>query len=226
MKKISPALALFCILFGMYGSAFAQTPSIRIRFIGNCGLYMSDGQLDVYVDFPYQSGAFNYMKYDKAELDSIRDNALFIFTHRHPDHYAGRHLRKRSGQIIGPWKVAKKKRANLQKLRDSFPDFSIQVFKTKHRFSSKHSSYLLSWHGKKIFLSGDTETAGTMAAIPAMDLAFVPYWILSDAKEKGLKINAEKFIIYHLYPNQKVSGTIPENMKLLQKQGEVLNIPY
>ncbi|MBL0912002.1 MAG: MBL fold metallo-hydrolase [Bacteroidia bacterium] len=226
MKKKRLLIFLSLILCAASGAAFAQINTIRIKFIGNCGLYMSDGKLDVYVDFPYQSGAFNYMKYDKAELDSIKDKALFIFTHRHPDHYAARHLRKLNGKILGPWKVAKKKRADLQKLRDSIPDFSVQVFKTKHRFSSRHSSYLLSWHGKKIFLSGDTEMAETIAAVPHMDLAFVPYWILADAKEKGLKINAEKFIIYHLYPDQKISGTVPENIKLLQKQGEVLSVPY
>lgn len=226
MKKNLLLVFLTSILCAASDPVCAQSNTIRIKFIGNCGLYMSDGKLDVYVDFPYQSGAFNYMKYDKAELDSIRDNALFIFTHRHPDHYSSRHVRKLSGRILGPWKVAMKKRADLQKLRDSVPDFSVQVFKTKHHFSSRHSSYLLNWHGKKIFLSGDTESAETIAAIPGIDLAFVPYWILSDAKEKGLKINAEKFIIYHLYPDQKVSGTVPGNVKLLQKQGEVLSIPY
>ena len=30
----------------------AQTNAITVLFIGNCGLYLSDGELDVYVDSP------------------------------------------------------------------------------------------------------------------------------------------------------------------------------
>ena len=26
------------------------------------------------------------MEFDKSELDSIKDNSIFLFTHKHPDH--------------------------------------------------------------------------------------------------------------------------------------------
>ena len=40
---------------------FAQSNEIRIEFMGNCGLYMTDGTTNIYTDFPYKSGAYNYM---------------------------------------------------------------------------------------------------------------------------------------------------------------------
>lgn len=86
----------------------AQANTITIRYIGNCGLYMTDGTLDVYVDFPYKSGAFGYMEYPVSEIDSIKAKATHIFTHRHPDHYSKKSVKKLSGTVYGPWKVKKK----------------------------------------------------------------------------------------------------------------------
>ena len=81
---------------------FGQSNEIKIKFLGNCGLYTTDGNMNIYFDFPYKSGAFNYMEYDSAELDSIKENSIFVFTHKHPDHYASRRmgkvLRKKKGQ--------------------------------------------------------------------------------------------------------------------------------
>jgi hypothetical protein len=66
--RISYAFSVLLFAF----PAAAQTNVITVRFIGNCGLYMTDGSLDVYVDFPYRSGAYNYMEYPASEIDSIR----------------------------------------------------------------------------------------------------------------------------------------------------------
>jgi len=80
---------IFAINFG-----FAQSNEIKIEFMGNCGLYMTDGTTNIYADFPYKSGAFSYMEFDKAELDSIKENSIFIFTHKHADHYSGKKYEK------------------------------------------------------------------------------------------------------------------------------------
>jgi L-ascorbate metabolism protein UlaG (beta-lactamase superfamily) len=137
--------------------ATAQDKAITIRFIGNCGLYLTDGSLDVYTDFPYKSGAFGYMKYPASELDSIRPNATHLFTHRHPDHYQKKLVKLLSGTEYGPWKVAKKRKADLSLPQYAAADFSVEAFKTKHRFAHHHYSYLITWHGKRIYINGDAE---------------------------------------------------------------------
>jgi hypothetical protein len=218
-------IALATSLFLLVGLLAAQSNAITIRFIGNCGLYMTDGVLDVYVDFPYKSGAFGYMHYPTSEIDSIRVNATHIFTHRHPDHYSKKLVKKLSGTVYGPWKVKKKRRADLSAPAYSAAEFTVEAFRTKHRFASHHYSYLITWHGKRIYLSGDTEKAETIGQVKAMDIAFVPAWIMIDAKEKNIKIDAPRIAVYHLYPKQTVTTDSPK-VTILQTQGEVLELPY
>ncbi len=224
-KMKSVILPFFLILLS--NSVHSQTNEISIRFIGNCGLYMTDGKTNFYIDFPYKSGAHNYMEYDKAELDSVKDNSIFIFTHRHSDHYSKKHLRKLSGLKFDPWNIPE-----LEKLGDSIPDFDIKAFETQHKvfgISFKHYSYLITWHGKKIYLSGDTENADTIAKQNDLDWAFVPAWLAMDARGKGIKLLelTKMLAIYHIGPNDHITSdeTVP-TLKLLNKQGEVISITY
>ena len=212
-------LILTLIIISNFG--YSQTNQIRIKFIGNCGLYLTDGNLNIYVDFPYKSGAHHYMEYDKSEIDSIKENPIFIFTHKHSDHYSRKLLKKLNGKKYGPWNIPQ-----LKEINDTVNEFSIQAFKTKHRFCLNHYSYLIIWHNKKIFLSGDTENAETIGKVSDIDWAFIPYWILLDAKEKDIKIDAKMKGLYHLYPNQKINGKFPEDFVVLREQNEIITIPY
>src|SRR5690606_23831509 len=96
---------------------FSQSNEIKIKFIGNCGLYMTDGASNIYIDFPYKSGAHNYMEYDEAEVDNIKDNAVFIFTHLHADHYSKKLLKKLSGLKLDPSNINE-----LEKISNSIPN--------------------------------------------------------------------------------------------------------
>lgn len=219
-KTLFMAAALVCAC-----AAHGQANEIKIKFMGNCGLYMTDGSMNIYFDFPYKSGAFNYMEYDSAELDSITHNAIFVFTHKHPDHYASRlmrkTLRKKKGNKYGKWNIEK-----LERLSDTTSDFTIQALETDHAFSFKHYSYLLTWHGKKIYISGDCESADTILTMTDLDWAFVPTWIVADAKENDQEIDAQKIGVYHLYPNEIVQNESPEKYLILENQGAVITLPY
>lgn len=219
-KKILFIIAIICISnFG-----YSQSNEIKIKFIGNCGLYMTDGRSNLYFDFPYKSGAHNYMEYDKSEIDSIKDNAIFIFTHRHADHYSEKILKKLKGQKFDPFNITE-----LEKLNGAIPDFEIRAFETEHKvygISFRHYSYVLTWHGKKIYISGDTGDWEDLSKIKDIDWAFMNPWLFMNAKEDKVHIDAKNFGIYHLYPNQKVDGEIPANIHILKNQGEIISIPY
>ena len=223
MLHLRHLLAVTALLFAAF--ATAQDSTITIRFIGNCGLHMSDGDLDVYVDFPYKSGAFGYMEYPASEIDSIRPNATHLFTHRHPDHYQKKLVKHLSGTVYGPWKVKKKRKADLSLPQYATAEFTVEAFKTKHRFAHHHNSYMITWHGKRIYLSGDAESPETIARMDSMDIAFVPTWIMREAKAQNITIKSDRFAIYHLYPNDKVTTDNPK-IQLLFTQGEVLSVPY
>lgn len=223
-KNFLLIISFFCLS----NVGFSQSNEIKIKFIGNCGLYMTDGKTNFYIDFPYKSGAHNYMEYDKSEIDSIKDNAIFIFTHRHADHYSKKLLKKLNGQKFDPWKINE-----LEKLGESIPNFNIKAFKTKHKvfgLSFKHYSYLITWHNKKIFISGDTENVETLAAQKELDWAFIPAWLTTDAREKGIQLAAisKMYAIYHIGQNDKITndGKKDSQIKLLNKQGEIIIIPF
>lgn len=209
---------------------FSQSNEINIKFIGNCGFHMTDGTSEFYIDFPYKSGAYGYMEFDESELDSKNENAIFIFTHKHADHYSKKNLKKltklKDKKVFGVSNISE-----LEKLSEKIKDFDIKAYKTKHTFFRipfRHYSYLITWHGKKIYISGDTTNPETIGEMKNIDLAFVPYWILSSAKEQGIEIDAKMFAVYHLYPEQirsaKEHWDKVENIRPMVEQGEIITI--
>ncbi|MGG5487878.1 MBL fold metallo-hydrolase [Gaetbulibacter sp. PBL-D1] len=229
-KTKTKLLTISLIFISFFG--FSQSKEINIEFIGNCGLYMTDGLTNIYTDFPYKSGAHNYMEFDESELDSVKENSIFIFTHKHSDHYSKKNLKKiikeKGGEQFGVSNIS-----DLEKLNNTINDFEIKAFKTEHKVfgvSFKHYSFLISWHGKRIYLSGDTTNPETMGKVKNIDWAFVPYWILNNAKEQGISIDAKMYFIYHLFPEQIPSAKAQlkevENMHPLTDQGEILTLKY
>ncbi|PWI31113.1 hypothetical protein DI383_00095 [Flavobacteriaceae bacterium LYZ1037] len=225
MKRIFTLI--FCLIMTV---GLSQSKEIQIEFIGNCGLHMTDGTTNFYIDFPYKSGAHGYMEFNDSELDSIQENSIFIFTHNHSDHYSKKNLKKvmknKGGQTYGVSNISE-----LEKLGESIENFEIQAFKTDHTvfgISFRHYSYLITWHNKKIYLSGDTTEPETLSQMEEIDLAFVPYWILKNAKDQNITIDAKMFAIYHLYPEQipsaKENWGEVENIRPMVEQGEIITI--
>ncbi len=218
--KVSLFVAMACAsLF-----AFSQSDAITIRFIGNCGMHFSDGTKNVFVDFPYKPGAYGYMTYGADQLDSVPAGSTFIFTHRHADHYSEKLVKPLHGKVYGPWKSPRPKRTGTVILTDTANSLTVLAYKTKHRFALHHASYLITWHGKRFFISGDTEQAELAGTIQQVDYAFVPPWLLMDATEKKIKINADHFAVYHLYPDQTVTTEDPR-IQFVRKENEVITVP-
>lgn len=227
MKRTLKTQLFILILCLITTLGFSQSKDIKIEFLGNCGLYLTDGETNIYTDFPYKSGAYGYMEFDEVELDSIKENSIFIFTHKHADHYSNKNIKnvieEKGGKKYGSWNIEE-----LKKLDQSVPNFDIQIFKTKHKWSCKHYSYLITWHGKKIYLSGDAESAETIGTVKNIDWAFVPYWLLLDARDNDIKIDAKMFGVYHLatvqIPSAKENYAKIDNIKPMIEQGEVFYI--
>lgn len=219
---------IFILFFFTLLGCYAQTNAITIRFIGNCGLSLTDGATNIYIDFPYKSGAHHYSEYNLSELDSVKQKPIFIYTHKHSDHFSGKLVRRLKKQLEGQL-FTPKNADELKQLSQEIPDFSIETFKTSHQFSFNHYSYLITWHGKKFFFSGDTENAETIASLSNLDIAFIPVWLIIDANEKGIKIQplTNLIAVYHIGPRDKITFSEPNpKLKLLNQQGEVLSIEY
>jgi len=217
----------FCIFTTL---GFSQSKEIKVEFLGNCGLYFTDGTTNIYADFPYKSGAHGYMEFEESELDSIKENSIFIFTHKHSDHYSKKNLKKvvkeKGGTAYGVSNISE-----LEELNNTLYDFEIKAFKTKHKvfgINFRHYSYLITWHGKKIYLSGDTTNPETIGKIKNIDLALIPYWIYENAKNQNIEIDANEIGIYHLYPTEiepvEKFFKDKENEHPLTEQGKIITI--
>ncbi|MCI0415294.1 hypothetical protein L0222_21180, partial [bacterium] len=57
-------IGFFLIVF----SGLVGAEELEFRFIGNMAFAISDGKVTLYTDFPYESGAFGYMKYDLKDV--------------------------------------------------------------------------------------------------------------------------------------------------------------
>lgn len=225
MKQTTYKLTILLAIIFHSILCFSQEKEIKIHFIGNCGLHMTDGNIDVYMDFPYKSGAFGYMEYDKSFLDSIPENSIFIFTHKHADHYSKKVLKtiikERNGKAFTQWKSRK-----LKKFSNTISDFDVQLVKTKHRFSLKHNSILLTWHGKRLFFSGDTEDPKILERFNNIDLAFISPWLYKYGQNRNIRIDAKKTALYHLYPSNKIDDEYASDLLVLKNQGEIITLPY
>lgn len=209
----------------MLNQANGQPNEITIRFIGNCGLHLTDGTVNIYTDFPYVSGFNQYMEYDDSALHDIRDNSFFIFTHKHPDHYSKKlikHiLKEKGGSKYGSWDIPK-----LESLGTLIPDFKIQAFKTRHVLSGRHYSYLIEWHGKRIFLSGDTEHPEVITSVKNLDWVFMPAWLIREVFiNQKMEIDTKMIAVYHIGLKDNI-GIKGEQILMLNKQGEKISIPY
>jgi hypothetical protein len=230
MKNHRNKNMILIILLGIVGivsnCSFAQKEKIEISFLGNCGFYMTDGSITIYVDFPYKSGAYGYMTYSPAKLDSIPANSVFLYTHGHADHYSKKAFKKTGKKLYGPWPVtllvAKKRKYKLNELNNLLPGFSITEYKTKHGLSYKHLSYLVEWNNKRIFISGDTHEADTLATLKNLDLVFAAPWEMYDAMDKGFKIDSKKIILYHLRSGENIPVDSDKIIILKQNQKFVL----
>lgn len=222
MKYLLRGLTACSIGILSWQMGFAQSNEISITFIGNAGIHMTDGKTHIYVDFPYTSGAYGYMEYDAAELSKIQDSAIFIFTHKHADHYAGKLVRKLNGKVY-----ARGNRKKIQELKEQIPDFSITPLKTKHKFALHHYSYILEWHGKSFFISGDTEQPAIFNQLSGIDYAFITSWLDYYAREMGIGIDADHIVLYHLYPDEAIEAAVREEAgTIFDKQGMRIRIPY
>ena len=220
-------IALLLVAYTVPG----QRAALEARFIGNMAFAISDGSATIVTDFPYQSGAFGYMSYDRAEIRSATASTLALITHRHDDHWNRSLFATTRWHVAGPDDVV----AGLELARvvalapgttggassTRFGQAQIEAIRTPHA-SVGHYSYVVTWHGRRLYFSGDTERVADLVALRNLDVAFVSPWLFRAVQKAGARIEAKQVVIYH----HQSSETVPECVApcLVPKQGTVLPI--
>ena len=196
-------------------------PPIQAQFIGNMAFAITDGKTVIYTDFPYESGAFGYMAYDFARVPKA-PGSLFLITHGHKDHFDPALLAKMDGKVIAPQKVE----ATLPAARVipfapkmTYRDITVEAFPTPHA-NVDHASYLVTWHGVRLYFTGDTESTDQLLATKNIDYAFVSPWLLGSVAQKKGRIDARHVICYH---HRAEDNAIPDvQNRIVPRPGAVI----
>ncbi len=197
MKKIISILYFFIGLC-FVGSLSTNAKSLEASFIGNEAFQITDGDYILLTDFPYRSGAYGYMKYE-IYFPDITGNVFSLITHRHEDHFDPSLFSEQNWKIIGP------KEVTLLVAQDKLVKFSNEITvgpikimprKTIHA-NTEHYSYLVNWHGRDLFFSGDTDEVQALKDLPELDALFITPWFYRMAKSANALPDSKKIIIYH-----------------------------
>lgn len=182
--------------------------ALEARFIGNMALAVTDGAVTLVSDFPYQSGAFGYMTYDAAAANTTTAATLALVTHRHDDHWQPDLFKATGWTLVAPRDVT----AGLAPDRVlpiapsiRFGPIAVEPIETPHA-SVGHYSYLVTWHGRRLYFTGDTESTDALLAARDLDVAFVSPWLLRAVSRAGARIDADRIVVYHHRAGERITG--------------------
>ena len=139
------------IIFILLVSSIVYSKQLDIQYIGNASFVLSDGEKNLFIDFPYKPGAWGFaMDYS---LDSIMtgNNNISIITHHHSDHWWRKAFMSSNNKLFAPFTVrlfVPKSREILFEEHSVIDDLIINPIKTPHYrqfFSINHHSYILFW---------------------------------------------------------------------------------
>jgi L-ascorbate metabolism protein UlaG (beta-lactamase superfamily) len=231
-----PVFGAIVIMLALALVAFAQPiderqskpPALEARFIGNMAFAISDGTTTLFSDFPYQSGYSVYMKYEPREGRSSTAQSISLITHRHGDHWDRALFDRTDWRVIAPedaltdvasHRIVRALPVKPTPVTVSVGPLTVEALPTPHA-NIGHYSYLVTWLGRRLYFTGDTDHVDQLLAMKNLDVAFVSPWLHQRVVRTLRRIDARRVIIYHHTVDERVREcregcTVP-------KQGETL----
>lgn len=202
-------LAIACLAAVLAPGSAQPRPALEARFIGNMAYAITDGTSTLMSDFPYQSGYSRYMTYDAALIRSATapGTTLSLVTHRHLDHWEPALFGATDWKVAGPADVI----AGVDPSRvvplsggGAFGGMRIDALETPHA-SVGHYSYIVTWHGRRLYFTGDTESTEALLAAKDLDVAFVSPWLYRAVVRARQRIDARQIVIYHQERGERIA---------------------
>ena len=203
----------------------SEPAPLKATFIGNMAFSITDGPTTLYTDFPYESGAFGYMSYDFGSVPKA-ENALCLITHGHRDHFDAALFSKMNARVIAPPALSKTlppDRVIPFAPKMEYRGIVIEAFRTPHG-DIDHDSYLVTWHGLRVYFTGDTDSAEALLAAKNLDYAFVSPWLLATVGKAKARIDARHVVVYHHLADEKVDPVQNAVIPVIPKPGDVLTL--
>ena len=225
MTMLLPILLMFwwSPLSSSAGSEQAA-PTLRARFIGQMAFSITDGSTTLITDFPYQIGYAGAPPFDGRELQASSQPTLALITHRHLDHWEPALFSKTNWKVVAPTDAMERIRTDRVvaiDTRATFGPITIEAIVTPHH-NLNHYSYIVTWHAKRLYFSGDTESPDSVLAAKDLDVAFVSPWMFSAVQRRGASIAAKRVVIYHHDAGREVAGC--NGKCVAPKQGDTIEV--
>lgn len=215
------AAGLALAAWAMAADAHGAPRELRFTFVGNMAFHVTDGERVLLTDFPYESGYSQYMEWDWAAVPPAPEPVIVV-SHRHRDHLAVEHLDRFPGAtLIAPddalaLAAGKPVKPLAAKPKAVVAGLEAECVATPHA-SIGHCSWLVTWHGLRMWFTGDTEGTDALLAARDLDVAFVSPWVLTRVARAGARIDARKVVVYH----QAATEAVPDVLGRVQlRQGE------
>jgi hypothetical protein len=198
--------------------------SLSVRFIGNEAFVITDGRTTIVTDFPYRSGAFGYMTYERPA--AFPGKVLALITHGHVDHFDPAEWRDSSWSILGPREVTQGLAVGHRLAPDSvvsFGRFVIRPRRSPHA-DTEHYSYLVDWGALRLYFSGDTEDPASLLTAKGVTHAFLTPWLWTTLFRGAERLGGWEVIIQHHTAGQRLP-TCEGCWVPLQNESRVLVAP-
>ena len=187
----------------------------------------TDGAPHMVSHVPDRSGAAGYSEYDLDEGPPIK-NGVSLITHSHGEHWYKDRFDEMDLSIIGPPSVTN--RVDPEKVIAfdanepmTFRDIEVQAIEMPHKLSPQHYSYLVTWHGLRLYFPGDTETPADMLHREDIDIMFISPWLIRTIERQDITLDTKVLVVYH----QKIGEEFPpfQDYKRM-KQGESFTMEF
>jgi glyoxylase-like metal-dependent hydrolase (beta-lactamase superfamily II) len=204
----------------------AHGGELTFTFIGNMAFHITDGKTTLLSDFPYTSGAYGYMEYDMDAVPKLKKGVSLI-THFHGDHWNARLFEEMKHKVIAPPGVTKnlkpKRVVPFNKDSISYRDILVEPIEMPHKLAPEHFSYLVTWHGMRLYFTGDTETPADILKQKNIDVMFISPWLIRTIERQNLSLDTKHLVVYH----QKIGEKFPpfQDYKRM-KQGSSFSIHF
>lgn len=228
-RALAWPIGCFTIAVAVPSFVAQSRPTLEARFIGNMAYAITDGTTVLFTDFPYQSGYSVYMEYDAREIRSPSPRTTALITHRHGDHWDKTLFAGTDWKVVGPEDaLAGVARSRIFRALPVSPTRStialdgmtVDALPTPHA-NVGHYSYLVTWHGQRLYFTGDTDDPDQLLETKNIDVAFVSPWLFERVRKSGNRIDTRRIVIYHQTADETSVPGCSDTCSV-PKQGDIL----
>jgi len=104
-----------------------------------------------------------------------------------------------------------------------YKGISVEAIEMPHKLAPEHYSYLVTWHGLRIYFTGDTETPADILKQKDIDIMFVSPWLIRTIERQDLVLDTKYLVMYHQKIGEEV---VPYQDYKRMKQGTSFSVAY